>query len=444
MKKFHITTFGCQINKSDSQRIAGFLKSINYKSVSDINEADLVIINMCSVRQSAVDRVYGHINNLKKLKNKNKRFKTLLTGCILPYDLKKLKHSFDYILSIKSLPFWEQALSKDNFFFYPKPRQKRFNQNFKLDYLKILPEYKNNFSAYIPIIAGCDNFCSYCVVPYVRGPETSRPVNQIVSEVKIAIKKGAKEIWLLGSNVNHYKYSTKTKNSKPIKLPGLLKIIDKIKGDFYISFTSCHPIGFSDKLIKATASLKKVSHYISLPVQSGSNTILKQMKRGYTVEQYKKLVKKIKKAMPDVFLSSDIIVGFPGETKKQFQETIKLFREIQPDMAYIAEYSPRPGTFALNLKDNVSGKEKQRRRELLTKVLEKNIYAKNQKYIGKNLNVLVSGVLKNNFLIGKTINYRTIKIKNCSGIKPEQYIGKIIKVKITNAIAWGMSGQFFG
>jgi len=439
MKKFHIITFGCQINKSDSEKIAGLLESLNYKSVSNINEADLVVVNMCSVRQSAVDRVYGHLNNLKTLKKKNKDLRTLLTGCLLKHDFNKLKHKFDYILPIKSLPYWEQVLNKDNFFYYLKPRETKSSQELKTDYLKTQAIYGNDFSAYVPIITGCNNFCSYCVVPYTRGIEVSRPVNEIVAEVKQLIKKGIKEIWLLGSNVNHY--SSKDKNSKPIKLSELLKIISKIKGDFWISLTSCNPIGFPDELIKTISASKKVSHYISLPAQSGSNEILKKMNRGHTIEQYKKLVRKIKKAIPDVFLSCDIIVGFPGETKKQFQETIKLFKEIRPDMAYIAEYSPRPGTLAFNIKDNIPYQEKQRRRECLTKTLEKIALEKNKQYIDKTLEVLISKTLKNNFLVGKTLNYRTVKVKNCSKLKSEQYIGKLIKVKITDAISWGIKGE---
>jgi len=408
---YHIITFGCQINKSDSERIAGTLEKIDYTSAS-INEADLVIVNMCSVRQSAVDRVYGLAPKFKKLKAKNPNLKTILTGCFLKKDKTKFRKQFDLILSIKNLNNWPKYLSSDK------------------KYVEIGPKYSNKFSAHIPIISGCNNFCSYCVVPYVRGPEICKPANEIINEIKNLVKNGYKEIWLLGHNVNSY-------SCKKTNFAGLLKKINKIPGNFWISFTSSHPKDFSNELIKTIAESDKISKYISLPIQSGDNEILKKMNRPYTVEQYKKIIKKIRKKIPDIYLSTDIIVGFPGETKKQFNNTKKLFKEMKFDMAYIAEYSPRPGTVAFKLKNNVSKKEKQTRRKQLTKILEKTSLENSQKYIGKILDVLIHEITKKEELVGKVSFYKTIKIP-CNQKSAKKYIGKIVKVKIIESMPWGL------
>ncbi len=456
MKKYHLTTFGCQMNKSDSERIEKKLKELNYQLASNPAEADLIAVNMCSVRQSAVDRVYGRFRQFEKLKKQKSHLKTLLTGCVLSSDLKKFKKYFDYILSIKTLPYWQQALSKNHFYYYPSQRTQKFNS----DYLKNAPCYQNNFSAYVPVSIGCDNFCSYCVVPYTRGPLISRPAKDILAQVKDLIKKGFKEIWLIGENVNSWKAESKKqkakKEKKIIDFSGLLRAIDKISGDFWISFTSSHPKDFSDELIKTMKQCKKATDYISLPIQSGDNQVLKTMNRPYKVNDYKKIVKKIRKSIPDVYLSTDIIVGFPGETKKQFKNTANLFKELEFDMAYIAEYSPRRGTAAFKMKDSVSQKEKQQRRETLTKILEKTAIAKNKKYIGKTVEALINGVGQNKplsalpsgkatrgkFLIGKTRNYKTVKIVDLPPqINPQQMIGQIVKAKIIGIIPWGLKAN---
>ncbi len=420
--KYWITTFGCQMNKSDSERIAAKLEKIGYKSASKKKEADLVVINMCSVRQSAVDRVYGRIKRIRK--NKDKKY--LLTGCILPEDLKRFKKDFDYILSIKTLPYWEEALTKEKYHYAPSTRDENFCAKFGLEYLTIKPKYKKNFSVYVPISTGCNNFCTYCVVPYTRGPMLCRPTKDILKECQDLIKKGAKELWLVSPNVNSYEF-------KGTYFPELLKKVDKLPGNFWINFTSSHPKDFSDQLIKTIKNGEKISRYVSLPVQSGDNEVLKRMNRPYQVEDYEKIVKKLKKEVPDIHISTDVIVGFPGENKKEFQNTVKLFKKIRPDMAYIAEYSPRPHTAASKMEDNVSSEEKERRRKILTDTLKEIILEKNKKYLGKTVEVLVFEKRKK-AQIGKTQNYKTVKITGSS----KNLVGKKVKVKVKDAIPWGL------
>ncbi|MFH1509596.1 MAG: MiaB/RimO family radical SAM methylthiotransferase [Candidatus Nealsonbacteria bacterium] len=333
--KYHIITYGCQMNKADSERIASNLKIKRHKPAQNINEADLIIVNMCSIRQPAVDRIYGLIQKFKKIKKKRK-IKTLLTGCVLKKDLNKLRGGFDSI--------WDQSINFD-----------------------CPPKYNSSKTIYIPISNGCNNFCSYCVVPYTRGALVCRDHKKIIEEIKEATKKDIKDIWLLGQNVNDYK-SPKNKN---INFSKLFKLADEIPGKFKLSFMSPNPKNFSDELIKNLSESKHYSKYLNLPVQSGDDVILKKMNRSYTIKKYNDLVKRIKKAIPDIKLSTDIIIGFPGETKKQFKNTEKLFKKIKFNVAFVSKYSPRIGTASFKLKDNVPFDEKKKREQAIIKIVNK-------------------------------------------------------------------------
>jgi len=419
------------MNKSDSERIASVLENIGYQPASRETEADLILINMCSVRQSAVDRVYGNIKNFEKLKKENKNLKTMLTGCVLKSDFKKFKNHFDYILSIKTLSKWPEFLKEIKYFYYPNPRDSKFTERFKAEYLNEKIGYSKSFSVFIPISSGCDNFCTFCAVPYTRGSLICRNHQEILKEVKFPIKTGVKEIWLLGQNVNDYQSPT----DKTMDFPKLLKTINMIPGNFWIRFTSPHPKNFSDELIDAMAECEKVTEYLNLPVQSGDDKILKKMNRPYTIEKYKNIVKKIREKIPDITLSTDVIVGFPGETKEQFENTAKLFKEIKYDIAYIARYSPRPETAAAKLKDDVSPEEKEKRYKILTQILKENALEKNKKYLGKEVEVLVEE-RKNQFLIGKSRHYKTIKFESNRDL-----IGQFVKLKIIDALPWGLKGE---
>jgi tRNA-2-methylthio-N6-dimethylallyladenosine synthase len=388
---YFIVTYGCQMNKSDSERLAFFLESNNIHPSPTLEKADLILINTCSVRQTAVDRVYGKILTIKKDKKK----KIYLTGCILEKDRKKLEKQVDLIFNIKDF----SLLSR----FIKKPKNIP-------DYFKIRP----NFSNFIPIMTGCNNFCTYCVVPYTRGREFSRKPKEILEEINLLLKNNIKLIWLLGQNVNSYEYN----------FNNLLKEIKKIKKKFWLQFTSSHPKDFSLELIKTMKNCN--IKYLNLPVQSGDDDILKKMNRPYTIKQYKKIIKEIRKQIPDISLSTDIIVGFPGETKKQFENTKKLFKEIKYDMAYINKYSPREGTKASLLKDNVSAQEKKRREKELTKILAKTALDNNKKYLGKVIEVIV---IKEN--LGITKSNKKVKILS-------KELGKFKKVKITQVFSWGL------
>lgn len=395
------------MNKNDSERIAYLMNYSGHKETSE-KEADLIIVNACAVRTRVVDKIIGKINNLPKEKT------LILTGCVLPKEKVKLIDKFDYFLDIIDLPHWGK----------------------KIDFLKYI-KAKNYFSikakrkkpvAYIPIMTGCDNFCSYCAVPYVRGRERSRPIKEIIQEIESLVQEGFKEIWLLGQNVNSY-----NKGHFP-DFANLLSEINNIKGDFWIRFTSSHPKDFSNKLIKTMKNCNKVTEYLNLPIQSGDNQILKLMNRPYTVEKYKKIIKRLRTEIPEITISTDIIVGFPQETRKAFENTMKLFKEIQFDMAYIARYSPRPHTAAAKLEETVSEEEKKKRKQELTEILKKSALKRNQLKINQNINYLA---LKhdNGIDIGKTRCYKTIKV-NTNNKK----VGVFKKAKITDADYFGLKG----
>jgi len=313
------------MNKSDGERIISVLKKQGYLPALKEAEADLILINVCSVRQSAVNRVYAKVNKYFKKK------KIILTGCVLKEDKNKLKN--------KVSEFWHPDY-----------------------YFECLPIHQSKFQAFLPIMTGCNNFCAYCVVPYTRGREKSRPAKEIIREIKSLVKKDYKEVILLGQNVNSYK-------DKNVNFPKLLKKINNIKGNFKINFITSHPKDMSDELIETMAKCQKLIKEIHLPVQSGDNEILKKMNRHYTASHYKKLIRKIKQKIPGIKISTDIIVGFPGETKKQFQNTVKLAKEIKFEKAYIAKYSPRPGTLAFKLRNNVSPQDKKTRWQILEKLI---------------------------------------------------------------------------
>jgi tRNA-2-methylthio-N6-dimethylallyladenosine synthase len=437
------------MNISDSERIASVLESIKYKKASDITEADLVVVTMCSVRQSAVDRVHGLTQKFKIIRKTKPKLRTILTGCLLKKDKIKFVDGFNYVIDIKEITRLPQYLASQQIRSVPRkailhgspkakncrelsePRAGEANASEELlvsDYLKIEPKYSSKFSANVPIMTGCNNFCAYCVVPYAREREISRSAKDIILEIKNLVKKKYKEIWLLGQNVNSYK-------DKNTNFPKLLKMVNNVPGNFWIRFTSSHPKDFNDEVIKVMAIGGKITPYLNLPIQSGDDKILKAMNRHYTVKDYKDKIKKLRKRLPNIGLSTDIIVGFPGETKKQFKNTAKLFYDVKYDMAYINKYSARAGTAAAKLKDNVSIAEKKRREKVLTKILKQTALEKNKELVGKETTVLIDSNRGENWF-GKNEHYKTIKIKSDKNL-----LGKLVKVKITEAQPFILKGK---
>lgn len=448
--KYYIITFGCQTNQSDSERMATILNKIGYQKALSQNDADLIIANACSVRQSAIDRIHGIAHKIQKKKKRDEKTPiTVLTGCVLEQDRKKLSGKFDIILDIRDLKNLPRLLRNICRGLNPLHQiNGRANKNDiyrwkttekSTEYFKIIPSYESPFSAFVPIMTGCNNFCTYCAVPYTRGKEVSRSIKEIIDEIKKLIKNGYKEITLLGQNVNSYK-----DRSVGINFATLIKKIDSLRGDFWIRFHSSHPKDFTNELIDTIASCKKVTKYISLPVQAGNDKVLKRMNRPYTIAQYEKIVKKIREKMPDAAISTDFIVGFPGETKKQFNDSIKLFKKLKFDMAYIAQYSPRPGTTAERIfKDSMPIKEKERRDRELTAVLRKTSLNINKKLIGTIQQVLIEKEIKRqngHWLIGKTRGFKTVKTPITSD-SDKKLIGNFADVKITEALDLGLIGK---
>ncbi|MCX6816891.1 MAG: MiaB/RimO family radical SAM methylthiotransferase [Candidatus Beckwithbacteria bacterium] len=349
MKKtrtYFIYTFGCQMNKADSERIAGDYQKRGFKPAKNIQTADEIIINTCSVRKSAEDRVIGLLLNLAKNKGKKK---IILTGCMIHYGQEKLLDmlpAVDEILPINEVGFNQASIRRDQ------------------------------HHAWVPISNGCNSFCSYCIVPYSRGRETSRPELDILVEIRQLVEKGYTEITLLGQNVNSYgldKVGIGLRKSQPRQdVPPFVQLLEKVcrfNQLKLIRFMTSNPWDFSDALIDCIAKNKKIDRYVHLPVQSGSNRILKLMNRGYTWQDYLKLVKKLKTKVKGLTLGTDIIVGFPGETEADFQATVNLANQVNWQIAFVNQYSPRPGTAAAKIPDDVSAAEKKRRWQILEKLI---------------------------------------------------------------------------
>ncbi len=438
--KYHITTYGCQMNKSDSERIAAVLEKNGFKPAKSEKQADLVVVNACSVRQSAVDRIYGKVRAFAKLKIKNAKLKIILTGCVLGEDREKLKNQFDYILNIDD---WKKI---SNFKFQIPNKSKIQNskiQNTRYEmpdtnYFHIKPRYTEKFRAYVPIMTGCNNFCSYCAVPYVRGREASRDVGDVLAEVKKLAKNGCLEIILLGQNVNAYQpadvenFSKKNLYKHPFA--ALLWEINQIPSLERVHFTAPHPADMSDEVIDAL-TLPKMVNYLHLPVQAGDDEVLKRMNRNYTARDFLNLVEKIRKKKPDIVLGTDIIVGFPGETKKQFENTLKLYKKVGFDIAYLAMYSPRAGTAAAKFVDDVPRQEKKRRWNILQDLMKKITLKKNKKYVGKVVSVLVDEY-KDGKCFGNSLEMKRVRFSGKKGM-----VGKIFEVKIKKAFEWILDGR---
>lgn len=414
--KYHIITFGCQMNKNDSERIESVLLSAGMEKAGGPEDADLIILNSCSVRNASEQRVIGLVHNFNELKKQNPNLKIAVTGCMPGRDkdgaLKKRFAGVDFYFPIFDVLKLPGLLRRS----YLAPRND--------DYLSIMPHRDVKYKAFVTIQTGCEEFCTYCVVPYARGPVVNRPMKDVLGEIRDLAQDECLEVTLLGQIVNkHHDFAE------------LLQRINEIEGIKRVTWTAPHPIYMTDEIIDAL-NLPKQVNYLHLPVQSGSDEILRKMNRKHGRDFYINLIKKIRAKRPDIAIGTDIIVGFCGETEEQFQETVDLYKQCDFDIAYLAEYSTRSGTAADKaFKDDVPQKEKKRRWQVLQDLMEETTLRKNQKYVGQTVSVLVDKC-EDGACVG---NSSEMKVVSFSG--DESLIGKVISVKIIEAKEWILYGR---
>ncbi len=457
--KYHLITYGCQMNKSDSERIAGFLDELGGQAVAGPEEAELVILNTCSVRQSAENRVFGQVNNLVQLKRTNPGLIIAVTGCLPGRDqdekLRKKMPGVDLFFPIIDLPKLPEML--EGGLSFPRKRESSKGSSFQnIDWIpdqvgndneeksfwSIKPFYRSTYSAFIPIQTGCNNYCAYCVVPYARGPEKNRPLSDALVEIKNFVSQDGREIILLGQTINHYQAPDAESFSKKNPFLGainraptetnfaaLLWEINQIEGLARVDFTAAHPSFMSEEVIEALTLPKQVN-YLHLAVQSGSDSVLKRMNRRYTAGEYLSLIEKIKKKKPGIALGTDIIVGFPGETEDDFQATVDLYKKADFDIAYLAQYSPRSGTAASHLPDDVLPEEKEQRWWVLQKLMEETTLRKNQAYLGRTVEVLVEKKT-DEIYSGQSRERKLVEFED-----NRDRTGKIVNVRIETAEMW--------
>ena len=443
--KYSILTMGCQLNENDSEKLSGMVEKMGYTRVEDPKKADLNIINTCCVRENAEDRLFGKLGELKKIKENNGSI-VAIGGCMMQekHITNKIKESYPFV----DILFGTHTLHK-----FPEDLYKTINEKNKIEdiidtdgeiYENIPVKRNNNIKASVTIMNGCNNFCTYCIVPYVRGRERSREPKAIIEEVKKLAKQGYKEITLLGQNVNSYLKVEKEKGKKIEEYEGvnsfatLLKAINKIEGIERIRFVSPHPKDFTDDVIDAIANCDKVCKLIHLPLQSGNTKVLKEMNRKYTKEQYLNLVEKMKEKIPNLTLSTDIIVGFPGETEEEFEDTLDVVKKVKFEQVYMFIYSRRVGTPGDKMPNQILEETKHKRFNQLKELVESQIEENNQKYIGTTQKVLVERTKKNNkdMLTGRTDSNKVVIFEGSKDL-----INKIIDLNIVSEHMWYLKGE---
>ena len=442
--KYYILTMGCQLNENDSEKLCGMVEEMGYNPTEDYTEADLVLFNTCCVRENAEDKLFGKLGELKRIKEKRGTI-IAIGGCMMQekHITEKIHESYPYT----DIIFGTHTLHK-----FPEDLYKTLETRKKLeDVIDIdgevfegLPiKRTSSIKASVTIMYGCNNFCSYCIVPYVRGRERSRHPKDILEEVKSLAKEGYKEITLLGQNVNSYLRSEQWKE-KGIEYNGinsfatLLRAVNKIEGIERIRFVSPHPKDFTDDVIEAIADCEKVCKLIHLPLQSGSTNVLKVMNRKYTKEQYLSLVEKMKNKIPNLTLSTDIIVGFPGETEENFEDTLDVVRKVCFEQVYMFIYSRRVGTPGDRMENQIPEEIKHKRFNRLKELVESQIEQNNKKYVGTIQKVLVEGPSKNNpeLLTGRTDSNKVVIFKG-----EKELVNKVIDLKIISEHMWYLRGE---
>lgn len=467
-KSYAIKTFGCQMNLSDSERISGSLKPMGWEQVDYDADPDLVILNTCSIRQKAEDRVIGLVHNLGKKRKDKPNLRIGVTGCMvrktgIRRDLLSSEKihlvsndrifghipELDFVFRIEDMHQLGEYLQEigagvfDQFAGMGEVTNDELRHEDRVhQYLNVRPHYSNKAQIFVPIMTGCNHFCSYCIVPFTRGREISRPLSKIIDEISQAAAQGCKEVTLLGQNVNSYQtgedagLSYKHQRDKKTDFVKLLEAINEIPGISRIRYSSSHPRDFDDDLIQAHVELESMCNYVHLPVQAGDNEVLKNMKREYQVEEYRAKIERLKKALPNIALSTDIIVGFAGETVDQFENSLQLTRDLEFDLIFISQYSPRKGTHAEKmLVDDVPYAEKYRRWHALNDLLGEIVYRKNQQYVDTIVEVLVEEKKRDHY-VGKSREWKTVHFSS----EQENLVGELVNVKITEAKAWILEG----
>ncbi len=435
-KKAFVETYGCQQNVSDSETIMGMLDKMGYTMCENKEEADFIIYNTCAVRENAELKVYGNLGALKHLKARKSGVILAVCGCMMQQESvkeeirRKYKH-IDIVFGTHSLYRFPQILASCMF------EEKRVFDVVESDgaIAEGLPSKKaEGPCAWVSVMYGCNNFCSYCIVPYVRGRERSRNKEDILSEVKECVKNGAKEVTLLGQNVNSYGNDL----SENIDFADLLTLVCAVDGLERVRFMTSHPKDISDKLIDTMAREEKICKQLHLPIQAGNDRVLKAMNRRYTRSEYMEKMKKIKEKMPEITLTTDIIVGFPGETNEEFTDTLEVLKEVEYDSIFSFIYSKRPGTPASVMEDVISAEDKKRNFDMLLTVQDEISKKKNLALLGKRVKILTEGVSKNNpnALMGRTEGGKTVNFEGGKSL-----IGSFVTVEITDAKTWSLTGR---
>ena len=428
---FYIRTYGCQMNVADSEMVAGILTNAGYTHTNNIDEANIIIFNSCTVRQHAEDRVLGRITAEATRKEQNPNMLIGLIGCVAQ------RKSAELLEEIKSLDF---VVGTDQYRQLPeiisscmKNKEHLFAdvQNNRENYENIYPVRNKGVNAFVTIMRGCNNFCSYCIVPYVRGRERSRNHREILHEIEIAGNNGFKDVTLLGQNVNSY-------NDGKFTFPDLLKDAAHVDSIERLRFVTSHPKDISDEVIEVMAKESKVCEHLHLPMQSGSTTILEKMNRNYTSEKYLSIIHKLRAAMPEIAITTDVMVGFPGETEEDFFQTYNLMKEIRFDYAFMFKYSPREGTAAAKYSDQITEQIRLARLQKLIDQQERITYEKYQEQIGRRVQVYVEQTSKKS---DKELSGRTRDNKIAVFPGKKKLIGTFVDIKIVDATGWTLKGK---
>lgn len=439
--RYFLLTLGCQMNLSDSERIHSVLKEMGFTQTDVEDEADLIGVIACSVRQKAIDKVYNKIAHWNREKN-HRNILTFISGCILPSDKQRFLKLFDIVFPMSEVHTFPELISSNGIV---TPASLEISQagiptNKNIFSLwDIAPDYQSEYEAFVPIQNGCDKFCTFCAVPYTRGSEVSRPSEEILTQVKDLIEKGYKSITLLGQNVNSYGLD---RGGKEIEFSKLLEKVGELGlasgKDFWVYYTSPHPRDMTKEVINAMAKYPHIAKQVHLPLQSGDDKILVKMNRKHSVERYSEIVDYIREKLPEATLFTDIIVGFTGESDSQFENTVQAMRKFAYNMAYIAQYSPRPGAASFRWDDTVPLQTKKDRYHILSEILIETASLSNEKLVGKTLKVLVTGPdRKPGFFKGLTEGKINIRFQASQW----SLIGHIIEVKVTSSSGLSLQGE---